>query len=150
MGFGKLKYNGSSHRRKHKVTPKNDSSFSKKYSKSIILQKRANFIKGKPQKNIFFSSPATKALKPPPIPKTTKQKYHIKTVHQKLRQYRCKVCNIFFSQGPNLAEHIGVKHMGYKSAKEWRSPENKYARQACSNHEAYEFIPLDEAQKETK
>ena len=72
---------------------------------------------------------------------------HVQTVHEKVRQYRCKICNVFFSQDPNLKEHIGVKHMGYKSAKEWRSPENKPTRQTVTKHEAYEFLTLEEAQK---
>ena len=70
---------------------------------------------------------------------------HVKVVHEKIRQYRCRLCDIYFSIEPNLKEHIGVKHMGFKSGKQWREPANKETRMASIQHKAYQFIELKEA-----
>ena len=66
---------------------------------------------------------------------------HVRTVHLKIKQYRCKICDTFFVEIGNLKEHIGIKHMGYANSKEWRRPENKDVRTSASSHPAYEFIP---------
>ena len=68
-------------------------------------------------------------------------KTHIDGVHLKIKRYRCKLCDIHFSSGGTLKEHIGLKHLNFKDAKEWRKPENKTIREETSKHEAWEFIP---------
>ena len=66
---------------------------------------------------------------------------HIKVVHLNIREYKCRICDTKFSNKPNLLEHIGIKHMGYKDGKEWRKPENVEARKSAAFHEAFEHCP---------
>ena len=47
-----------------------------------------------------------------------------------------------FGNTGNLKEHIGIKHLGYANAKEWRKSENKNVRDKVTKHEAYEYIPF--------
>ena len=67
---------------------------------------------------------------------------HYKAIHLKIREYRCKICDLKFGNTGNLKEHIGIKHLGYANAKEWRKSENKNVRDKVTKHEAYEYIPF--------
>ena len=90
---------------------------------------------------------------------TYKMLHHVKTLHQEIREYRCKLCDRWFKTNNNLLEHIGTKHMGL-TAKEYRShPEtpkhtrNGEYKRLAKNHEAFEYIPkktLLEIAKEIK
>ena len=65
---------------------------------------------------------------------------HFKLKHLNIKEYRCKICDLKFSNTSNLKEHIGIRHLGYANGKEWRKPENKAVRIETANHEAYEYI----------
>ena len=67
---------------------------------------------------------------------------HYKAIHLKIREYRCKICDLKFGNTGNLKEHIGIKHLGYANAKEWRKSENKNVRDKVTKHEAYEYTPF--------
>ena len=71
---------------------------------------------------------------------TTHLRTHVKSAHLNIKEYRCKLCDAKFTNGGNLKEHIGIKHLSYANAKEWRKPENKSVRDKISEHEAYEYI----------
>ena len=79
-----------------------------------------------------------------------KLKTHIKAVHLKIKEYRCTLCNVQYTHRCNLQEHIGLRHMGYKDAREWRRPENKEVRKSATQHEAFEYIPNEEWERSKK
>ena len=64
---------------------------------------------------------------------------HVRVVHLKIKQYRCKLCDTYYANTGNLEEHIGTKHLGFRNSKEWRR--NKAANKtAAKSHEAYEYV----------
>ena len=72
---------------------------------------------------------------------------HVKVLHQEIREYKCKLCDKWFTLCGNLQEHIATKHMGL-TAKEFRNHPDKTRykkyqehRQMVKNHEAFEYIP---------
>jgi len=75
---------------------------------------------------------------------------HIKAVHRKVKEYGCKICHLRFNNKGNCKEHIGLKHMGFKDAKEWRLKENAEVRKSAETHQAYEYIPDQEWEEEYK
>ena len=75
---------------------------------------------------------------------------HIKAVHRKVKEYGCKICQLRFNNIGNCKEHIGLKHMGFKDAKEWRLKENADIRKSAETHQAFEYVPDQEWQEEFK
>ena len=78
---------------------------------------------------------------------TDKMLIHVKSFHQEIREYRCKLCDKWFTTGANLLEHIATKHLGL-TAKEFRKQsegtkngKKQEHREAIKNHEAFEYIP---------
>ena len=59
---------------------------------------------------------------------------HINIVHMKVKAYRCKICDVYYANGKNLAVHIASKHMGMNQK------EAKGKQRAGRRHEAFEYL----------